>query len=193
MKIISMITACIDAGQKKNQFGIGINGKLPWSLPEEMSFFVKHSKQKSGTNPNGIPGAPTIMGRKNFEGLQKPLSERTNIVLTRDPLWQPERYEEYDNIRIVHSPWEALDIADQCPGEETMIIGGGEIYHFYAKFVRIQKLYISFIRAPQVEVDTFFPLKQFNLSENYEKIFEEIHQVNEKNKHFFTSLIYQHV
>lgn len=192
MKTLSMIVACIQAGQEKNQFGIGINGNLPWHLPKEFKFFVKHSKQKSEENPNGIISAPVIMGRKNFESLKKPLKDRTNIVLTRDPVWSPENFNEMDNVRIVHCPWKALAVAEKCPGKESMIIGGGEIYGLYAKLVRIQKLYISFIKAPHLEVDTFFPLEMFNISENYKKVFEESHGVDEKNIYSFTSRIYEH-
>src|SRR5918911_3009461 len=53
---------------------IGANGKLPWSLPEDL----RHFKQLT-------LGHPVIMGRRTWESLKGPLPGRENIVLTRTP------------------------------------------------------------------------------------------------------------
>jgi dihydrofolate reductase len=68
--------------------GIGVGGKLPWSLPQEMARFKKLTsitQQKNKTNA-------VIMGRKTFESIPqkfRPLKDRLNIVLTTQP---PARY-----------------------------------------------------------------------------------------------------
>ena len=54
---------------------IGNQGTLPWSIPEELDVF------KSITQ-----GHPVIMGRKTFESIGKPLSDRTNIILSRNKM-----------------------------------------------------------------------------------------------------------
>ena len=51
---------------------IGIDGQLPWRLPEDLRRF------KTATL-----GKPVIMGRKTFESIGRPLPQRHNIVLTR--------------------------------------------------------------------------------------------------------------
>ena len=53
---------------------IGAGNKIPWHLPEDFKWFRKMTT-----------GNVVIMGRKTFESLGKPLSNRVNIVLTRHP------------------------------------------------------------------------------------------------------------
>ena len=48
------------------------DGKLPWHIPEDLSFFHKKTK-----------GRAIIMGRKTYESLEKPLPFRLNVVVTR--------------------------------------------------------------------------------------------------------------
>ena len=51
---------------------IGRNGRLPWRLPEEMKRFRMLTI-----------GHAVIMGRKTWESIGRPLSQRQNIVVTR--------------------------------------------------------------------------------------------------------------
>jgi dihydrofolate reductase len=51
---------------------IGRNGKLPWRLKSELQHFKRVTLNH-----------PVVMGRKTFQSLKRPLSQRTNIVLTR--------------------------------------------------------------------------------------------------------------
>src|SRR3954471_7574922 len=53
---------------------IGVNGKLPWHLPEDL----KHFKQLT-------LGHPVIMGRRTWESLGKALPLRQNIVISTRP------------------------------------------------------------------------------------------------------------
>ena len=60
---------------------IGQHGKLPWRLKSEMAHF------RSVTM-----GKPVVMGRKTYLSIGKPLSGRTNIVVSRDTdLRRPRR------------------------------------------------------------------------------------------------------
>ena len=60
---------------------IGMNNQLPWRLPEDMAYFKRMTLHK-----------PVIMGRKTFESLgNKPLADRTNIILSRRETFQPDR------------------------------------------------------------------------------------------------------
>ncbi len=51
---------------------IGRNGALPWRLKSELQHFKRVTLNH-----------PVVMGRKTFQSLKRPLSQRTNIVLTR--------------------------------------------------------------------------------------------------------------
>jgi dihydrofolate reductase len=50
---------------------IGANGRLPWSLPEDLRHFKRLTL-----------GHPVIMGRRTWESLQGPLPGRDNIVVS---------------------------------------------------------------------------------------------------------------
>ena len=66
------------------EFGIGANGKLPWHLPEDM----KHFKQITSNTIDSSKRNAVIMGRKTWDSIPskfKPLQNRLNVVLTRNP------------------------------------------------------------------------------------------------------------
>ncbi len=91
---------------------IGVNGQLPWHLPEDMAHFKRATM-----------GSPVIMGRKTWDSLPpkfRPLPGRLNIVVTRQADWQAE------GARVVHT---LLDACAMCPPESTAwVIGGAELY-----------------------------------------------------------------
>lgn len=88
---------------------IGRDNRLPWRLSGDLRHF------KSITI-----GKPVLMGRRTFESLGRPLPDRTNIVITRDPGWSAQ------GCTAVHSLAAALDAA--AGAAEMMVIGGAEIY-----------------------------------------------------------------
>ncbi len=65
---ISMIAAI---GQNRE---LGKDNKLLWHIPEDMKRFKKLTENHA-----------VIMGRKTFESIGRPLPNRINIVVTRDP------------------------------------------------------------------------------------------------------------
>ena len=88
---------------------IGQAGKLPWHLPEDLAFFKRVTT-----------GHPVVMGRKTFESIGRPLPQRRNIVLTRDPAWSAP------GVEVIHRPQELANLPRL--GERVFIIGGAEIY-----------------------------------------------------------------
>ena len=120
---------------------IGINNKLPWYLPGDLRYF------KAVTM-----GKPVIMGRKTFDSLRKPLPGRTNIVLTRDPDYQPE------GVRVVDSLEKALKLAESIAliegVTEVMVIGGEQIYR--QTLPQASRLYLTRV-GQSFEGDAFFP------------------------------------
>lgn len=91
---------------------IGINGTLPWHLPEDLAHFKRTTL-----------GCPVIMGRKTWDSLPprfRPLPGRSNIVITRQSDWQAE------GALVAHDLQQALQ---QCAGAaDVWVIGGAQLY-----------------------------------------------------------------
>lgn len=121
---------------------IGIDNKLPWYLPEDLKYF------KAVTS-----GKPVIMGRSTFDSLGRPLPNRSNIVITRNPA-----YTAPEGVRIVHSLDEALRtgeaVAHIAGNKEIIIIGGAQIYA--EALPRVTRMYLTEVRKG-VDGDAFFP------------------------------------
>jgi len=132
MPRLAMIAAVAENGV------IGSAGRIPWRIPSDMAFF------KATTM-----GRPIVMGRKQYETVGRPLPGRTNIVVSRQPGYQP------DGVIVINDLDAAIDHALSMAADdgvdEAMIIGGGEIYA--AALPRAGRLYISRVAlAPVGEV-----------------------------------------
>ena len=114
---------------------IGVDGDLPWHLPEDLKNFKVVTM-----------GKPLIMGRATFESIGRPLPGRRNIIITRQKDYKVEGAE------IFSSPKSALEAIKDS--EEVMIIGGGQIYT--ALFDQVNRIYITYVEI-NVDGDTFFP------------------------------------
>ncbi|MDR3526780.1 MAG: dihydrofolate reductase [Rhizomicrobium sp.] len=91
---------------------IGAGGSLPWHLPGDLKRFKEITL-----------GKPVIMGRKTWDSLpRKPLSGRSNIVLTRDRSFAAE------GAVVVHDLDAALALAASENPSEIMVIGGADIF-----------------------------------------------------------------
>lgn len=89
---------------------IGKDGAIPWRIADDMKRFKQLTVGKT-----------VVMGRKTWDSLpRKPLVDRRNIVVTRQPDWAA------DGAVRAASLEDALALAE--PGAEVMVIGGGEIY-----------------------------------------------------------------
>ncbi len=100
--IVSLVVARADNGV------IGVDGRLPWHLPADLSHFRALTL-----------GKPVIMGRRTFLSIGRPLPGRHNIVLTRGG-WTA------DGVTVVGDLAAALAVAGDAP--EAMIIGGAAVY-----------------------------------------------------------------
>ena len=95
-------------------------------------------------------GKVVVMGRLTFESLpnQKPLPNRTNIILTRN-----ENFRVEDAI-VCHSVDEILKTTKYCNPEDIFIIGGEHIYKTFLPYC--SKAYITKFHKVY-PADTFFP------------------------------------
>jgi len=126
---ISLIAAFAEEGV------IGKDGKIPWTLKEDL----KHFRNKT-------EGCSVVMGRKTYESIGRPLPNRLNIVMTRNPKRQ-------EGIKEVSNTKDALKVASSY-SDEIFIIGGEKIYKEFLPLAT--KMYLTKIDI-KVNGDTFFP------------------------------------
>ena len=139
---------------------IGKGNGLPWHLPADLAFFKKI------TTGNSI-----LMGRKTYDSIGKPLSNRRNIVITRNPDILILGCEVVDSIE------KALSITQD--EEEVMVIGGANL--FEQLLPDVSRLYITHIEG-EFEGDTYFPHYDEN---DWLEVSCESHQPDEKNKYAY--------
>lgn len=114
---------------------IGKNNDLIWHFPEDLKRFKRLTS-----------GHHIIMGRKTFESVGRPLPNRTNIIITRQPNYQAE------GCLVAGSLEGAVKLIKDDP--QPFIVGGAEIYRQSLDIA--QTLEITLIEA-EYEGDTFFP------------------------------------
>jgi dihydrofolate reductase len=117
---------------------IGVDGKLPWHLPEDFKWFKATTLDK-----------PIIMGRKTFDSIgRKPLPKRFHIIISR------EKQENSEQVAWATSLQEAIDIARAQNAEEAMIIGGAQIYA--ESLALAERIYLTEVDMAPTG-DAFFP------------------------------------
>jgi dihydrofolate reductase len=119
---------------------IGSNGTIPWRLKSDLQ------RLKTMTM-----GKPVVMGRKTFESLRRPLSGRTNIVITRDANFRAPGAvvtTSFAQARAI-----ALGDALRRLATEIAVIGGAEIYAQWMDFA--DRLEVTEVHA-RPEGDTTF-------------------------------------
>lgn len=122
------------------RWAIGYNGGLLFSLPADLRRF--RSLTLNGT---------VIMGRLTLESFPggRPLSQRRNIVITRNVDSLPE------GVEGASSPEEALALAGGPEAENLWVIGGGSVYA--ALLPQCRRVCLTRVETRAQESDTFFP------------------------------------
>jgi dihydrofolate reductase len=151
---------------------IGQHGKLPWRLKSEMAHF------RSVTM-----GKPVIMGRKTFLSIGKPLSRRTNIVVSRAKCFAAPGVLVAPSIQaaLIAARGDALrrDVG------EIAVIGGAEIY---AETMAVaDRLIITRVHL-RPEGDTRFPVIDSDL---WQEVKRTEHCAGHDDETSFTVLIYE--
>lgn len=131
--------ACVD----KNN-GIGKDGKLLLSIPEDMKFFREKTKD-----------SVVVMGRKTLFSFKDkaPLKNRINIVFTNNKNLKNE-YTDFNNIFFVNSKQELYNLLNNYNDKKVFLIGGAKIYNDLID--DCDKAYITRIDM-SFDADTFFP------------------------------------
>lgn len=119
---------------------IGRRGDLPWRLPADLRRFKRLTR-----------GKPVIMGRKTHVSIGRPLPERRNLVLSRDP------DARFPGVEVFGSLDGAL--AAVAEADEVALIGGAVVYAM--GLARADRLYLSVVdgdfSADAQPDDVFFP------------------------------------
>jgi len=161
-----MIVSTIVAVAKNDVIGDG--NDIPWRLSTDLKYFKKTTT-----------GHHVIMGRKTFASMGRPLPNRTNIVLTRDPHFIAT------GIIVAHSIEEALTIAYNNEEEEVFIMGGGEIYKQSQAYW--DKVYLTRVML-EPKGDIIFPLLK---PDEWKRISAEAHRAGEKDECDFVIEVYE--
>ncbi|SET33383.1 dihydrofolate reductase [Pseudobutyrivibrio sp. C4] len=136
-------------------WAIGKDNKLLVSIPDDMKFFRETTS-----------GKVVVMGRKTLESFPngKPLKNRVNIVLTRDP-----NYEVKDAI-IVHSKEELDEELKKYNQDDIFVIGGESIYRMMLNDCK--RAFVTYVDYAY-DADTYFPnldeLSDWKLAEESEE------------------------
>jgi dihydrofolate reductase len=148
---------------------IGKDNDLPWYLPADLKRFKELTT-----------GQTVIMGRKTFDAIiarnGKPLPNRTNIVITRDPDYA------FEGALVAHSIPEAL--VQVASDQENFIIGGAQI--FEQSLPLADRIYATEVQA-DIDGDAYFP----ELSAEWHEVGRESHKADEKNNFDYDYVTYE--
>ncbi len=136
---MSSLQVALVAAVARNRV-IGRDGAMPWHLPQDL----KHFRQLT-------VGHPVVMGRRTWESLParfKPLPERDNWVVSRQPTWHA------DGATRAYSLSDALSRLQASAAARVFVIGGATLYH--AALPLADRLLLTEIDA-EFDGDTHFP------------------------------------
>lgn len=167
------ILACFN--QKR---ALGKDGKLLYHIKSD------HANFKAQTIGNVI-----IMGRATFESLPngKPLSDRVNIILTNDKDYSVS--EEFDNVYIVHSIDEVIDLCDAFfSDKELFVIGGESVYRQFLERDLVDEMRLTLVKDGE-DGDTFFPEYDEDEWRSYYKTMVQVSSYGGIDKSFYFQIL----
>jgi dihydrofolate reductase len=150
---------------------IGKSNDMVWRLPVDFKRF------KSITSGHYI-----LMGRKTFKSLDKPLPNRTHLVITRN-----KDYTVPEGHYVFQSVQEAFVFANKLQLEELFVIGGGEIYTQTLDLA--DELVLTEVDASPAG-DAYFP--DFNRKE-WKETFREFHPKDDRHEYSFSFVNYERI
>lgn len=149
---------------------IGRDNDLPWYLPADLKRFRQLTT-----------GHSVIMGRKTFDSIMqrlgRPLTNRTNIILTRDKGYQAS------GSLVAGSLSEALQLVPS--GQQTFVIGGAKVFRQALPIA--DRLHVTEIDA-EIEGDVRFP--EFDRS-RWREVERTEHGPDDKNAYHYAFITYE--
>ena len=148
---------------------IGQGNQLPWHISADL----KHFKEITS-------GHTVVMGRTTFESiltrLGKPLPNRRNVVLTRDPAFASHGVEIIHNIEDIRSL-----------GDDIFIIGGAQVYA--VTIHTADRLYVTEVHT-RIDGDAHFPAIDRAI---WCEASRQKHFSDEKNQYAYDFVVYERV
>jgi dihydrofolate reductase len=135
------IIACIN--QKRV---LGNEGKLLYHIGNDLANFKRMTV-----------GNVVIMGRKIFQSLvnAEPVKDRVNIIITADEAYSIDA--KFDNVYIVHSVEDAVELCDAFfSDKEVFVIGGESIYRQFMEKDLISEMRLTIVND-SADGDVVFP------------------------------------
>ena len=130
-------------------------------------------------------GKPIIMGRKTFTSIGKPLPGRSNIVISRSPLFLAE------GVTVVSSLAAAMELAQRLAledgADEAVVIGGAEIYQAALPFA--DRLYFTEVHT-SLEGDAVLPAIDWT---RWREVSRERHAAQAPNQYDYSFVCYERV
>lgn len=147
-----------------NNWGIGKDGKLLVSIPEDMQLFRQETY-----------GNVVIMGRKTLESLpnNSALIGRVNIVLTRNTSYKAK------DVIVCHTVEQVLEKIKEYPDKNVYVIGGESIYEQFlpycdeADITRIDYAYDADVHFPDLDHDNHWQVTARSEEKTYFDIIYE--------------------
>ncbi len=139
-----------------NNWGIGYKNDLLFHVSEDMRYF----KEKT-------IGKVVVMGENTFYSLpnQKPLKDRTNIVLS------DKKGLQIDGVTVCNSLDELLELIKQFESDDVFVVGGQAVYELLLPYCQVA--YITQFYA-EATADKHFPnltqYKDWHLAERSEPV-----------------------
>ena len=118
---------------------IGKNKNLPWKNSEELNHFK-----------NTTLGSAVLMGRVTYESLERPLTDRLNLIISKTI----KENKPKDNLYYFETIQNAIEFSEKQNCKSIFIAGGSKIYSQLIN--EVDELLIS--RMPfEIEGDKRFP------------------------------------
>lgn len=138
-----------------NKGGISKKGKIPWSLKEDVTFFIDVTKRSPELN-NII-----IMGKHTWLSLPGPLKDRITIVVSTT--LDSTTLDPHPDIHVVKSLTESINLSRTLAHNQIFICGGSQLYHEAINTIKFESVYLTKIKR-DYDCDNFckFPDAFFN-------------------------------
>ena len=150
--------------------GIGLKGKLPWNIKEDLHHFSKLTK---GSGRNALLMGHTTWSSLNIHGKEVGLIDRDNFVLSRSNCF--DLVINHNHLIKTFKSYEDFNAYIELNSiyDEVWVMGGSQLYdHFMNKCqinkCQINKCHITYIDA-DFECDTFFPALDMSMWEEVER------------------------
>ncbi len=150
--------------------GIGKNGKLPWTIPEDLKNFKKLTSKST-----------ILMGRKTWDSLPiKPLPNRRNIIISKNNISNSECYNN-----MTH----CIQSLKNDNIDKLFIIGGASIYKYF--FALADELHITIINEKIENIDVYFPVTMNIIKKEFTNIGEVLLTKNAIYSHWVKKIYIQ--